>query len=183
MLAFATIAGTIPSMGTADTSDPLHHPHITTAGLFVEAHAGFSGGLERQLVQQCDLPIQWFEVLMRLVRTPGHRLRMSDLAGQTTLSASGLTRAVDRLEAAGLVRREVCPSDRRGAFAVLTDAGEERISAAVPVHLEALRAIFDDLYSAEEMATFSDLLHRLRDRVNPCAMHASEPHPDDVQAR
>ena len=166
-------------MAAADTSDLLHHPHITTAGLFVEAHAGFSGGLERQLAAQCDLSIQWFEVLMRLVRTPGHRLRMSDLAGQTTLSASGLTRAVDRLEAAGLVRREVCPSDRRGAFAVLTDAGEERITAAVPVHLTALRAIFDDLYTDAEMATLTELLHRLRDRVNPGAMRASEPHPDD----
>lgn len=167
-------------MAVADP-DLLHHPHITTAGLFVEAHAGFSGGLERQLAAQCDLSIQWFEVLMRLIRTPGHRLRMSDLAGQTTLSASGLTRAVDRLEAAGLVRREVCPSDRRGAFAVLTDAGEERIAAAVPVHLAALRDIFDDLYTEQELATFTELLHRLRDRVNPDALRAStqalEPEP------
>jgi DNA-binding MarR family transcriptional regulator len=167
-------------MAAADTSDLLQHPHITTAGLFIEAHAGFASGLERQLAAQCDLSVQWFEVLMRLVRTPGHRLRMSDLAGQTTLSASGLTRAVDRLEAAGLVRREVCPSDRRGAFAVLTDAGEARISAAVPVHLAALRSIFDDLYSEAEVATLTDLLHRLRDKVNPEAMRASEPHTDDL---
>jgi MarR family 2-MHQ and catechol resistance regulon transcriptional repressor len=167
-------------MAVADTSDLLHHPHLTTAGLFVEAHAGFAGTLERQLATQCDLSVQWFDVLMRLVRTPGHRLRMSDLAAQTTLSASGLTRAVDRLESEGLVRREVCPSDRRGAFAVLTEAGEARITAAVPVHIRQLEAVFDDLYTERELATLTELLHKLRDRVNPAAARASEPHPDDV---
>ena len=117
---------------------------------------------------------------MRLVRTPGHRLRMSDLAAQTTLSASGLTRAVDRLEAAGLVRREVCPSDRRGAFAVLTEAGEARITAAVPVHITQLRGDLRRPLHRAELATLTGLLHKLRDRVNPAAARASEPHPDDV---
>jgi MarR family 2-MHQ and catechol resistance regulon transcriptional repressor len=167
-------------MAARDTQDLVQHPLVTTAGLFVESHAGFLGTLEKQLAAGCDLSVQWFEVLMRLVRTPGHRLRMSDLAAQTTLSASGLTRAVDRLEAEGLVRREACPSDRRGAFAVLTDAGQARITAAVPVHVAQLRAIFDELYTDAELTTFTELLHRLRDRVNPAAARASEPHPDDA---
>ena len=67
--------------------------------------------------------MQWFEVLLRLARTPGGRLRMSDLAAQTTLTASGLTRVVDRLEDAGLVKREACPTDRRSTYAVLTAEG------------------------------------------------------------
>lgn len=180
MLAFATIVGTIPPMAVADTSEALQHPHVTTAGLLVEAHSGFSTALERLLATECGLSAQWFDVLMRLVRTPGHRLRMSDLAAQTTLSASGLTRAVDRLEAEGLVRREVCPSDRRGSYAVLTDAGAARISAAAPVHVAQLQAIFDDLYTEQEMAALTDLLRKLRDRVNPSAARASEPHPDDL---
>ena len=179
MLAFATISGTLPLMAAADTSEIVQHPHLTTAGLLVEAHAGFSAGLERRLAAECGLSVQWFDVLMRLVRTPGHRLRMSDLAAQTTLSASGLTRAIDRLEGAGLVQREVCPSDRRGAFAVLTDAGEARITEAVPVHITQLEAIFDDLYSPKELEALTELLHRLRDRVNPEAARASEPHADD----
>ena len=179
MLAFATIAGTIPYMAAADTSDLVLHPHLTTAGLLIEAHAGFNGGLERKLAADCDLSVQWFEVLMRLVRTPGHRLRMSDLAAQTTLSASGLTRAIDRLEGAGLVAREVCPSDRRGAFAVLTPAGETRIGAAIPVHLRELRAIFDEIYTPAEVEQLTELLRRLRDRVNPEAARASAPPLDD----
>ncbi|HJR25025.1 MAG TPA: MarR family transcriptional regulator [Acidimicrobiales bacterium] len=156
-------------------SDTLGDPLLTTAGLFVEAHAGFSGRLEGLLAQASGLSVQWFDVLMRLVRSPGHRLRMSDLAAQTTLSPSGLTRAVDRLEAAGLVVREACPSDRRGAFAVLTEAGEQRISAAVPVHLDHLRELFDAVYTAEEVETLTSLLRRLRDEVNPEAAAASDP--------
>lgn len=160
---------------TTDTTDLVQHPLVTTAGLLIEAYAGFSGRLERQLAQQCNLSSQWFEVLMRLVRNPGHRLRMSDLAAQTTLSASGLTRAVDRLEEAGLVRREACPSDRRGAFAVLTEAGEARITAAIPVHVGGLRAIFEDLYSPAEVESLTALLRKLRDSVNPDAAMASRP--------
>ena len=179
MLAFATIAGTIPHMAAVDTSpDLVQHPLLTTAGLLVEAHAGFATRLERQLAQQCDLSVQWFDVLMRLVRTPGHRLRMSDLAAQTTLSASGLTRAIDRLEQAGLVRREACPSDRRGAFAVLTEAGEARIGTAIPIHLGELRTIFDELYSPDEVEVLTELLRRLRDTLNPEAARASAPRLD-----
>ncbi len=161
----------------ARTAPPptLQHPHLTTSGLLVEAHAGFATQLEHQLAAQCDLSIQWFDVLVRLARTPGNRLRMSDLAAQTTLTASGLTRAVDRLEEVGLVQREACPSDRRGAYAVLTEAGEARIGAAVPVHLEHLRAVFDDLYSPAELDVLTDLLRRLRDHVNPDAARASAP--------
>jgi MarR family 2-MHQ and catechol resistance regulon transcriptional repressor len=154
--------------------DPVQDPLLTTAGLLVEAAAGFGSRLEHEL-EQHHLSSQWFDVLMRLVRTPGHRLRMSGLAAQSTLSASGLTRAVDRLEAAGLVRRESCPSDRRGSFAVLTDAGEARITAAIPSHLDELRGVFEGHYSPEELATFTEMLRRLRDAVNPEAACASTP--------
>ena len=157
----------------APTDDRLvQHPHLTTAGLLVESVAGFGARLERQL-ELHHLSAQWFDVLMRLYRTPGHRLRMSDLAAQTTLTASGLTRAIDRLQTSGLVRREACPSDRRGSFAVLTEAGEARIAAAVPCHVEELAAVFDATYSPEELVTFTELLRRLRDAVNPAAACAS----------
>jgi MarR family 2-MHQ and catechol resistance regulon transcriptional repressor len=161
----------------APTDDLVQHPHHTTAGLLVEAMAGFGTRMEKQLDQH-HLSVQWFDVLIRLLRTPGHRLRMSDLAAQTTLTASGLTRAIDRLDAAGLVRREACPSDRRGAFAVLTDAGEARISAALPAHLDELKEVFDGNYSPAELVTFTELLRRLRDAVNPEAACASVPDRD-----
>jgi DNA-binding MarR family transcriptional regulator len=154
-------------------ADPLEHPHVTTVGLFMEAHAGLSAAMERQLAQS-GLSLQWFEVMIRLARTPGHRLRMSDLAAQTTLSASGLTRAVDRMEAAGLVAREACPSDRRSTYAVLTEAGEARIMTAVPVHVAHVVSVLDSVFTPAELETFSDLTRRLRDAANPCAAKASE---------
>ena len=156
-------------------TDLLNSPHLTTIGLFVEAHAGLSRRMERSLESNSGLSVQWFEVLIRLVRTPGHRLRMSDLAAQTTLSASGLTRAVDRLEAAGLVERQACPTDRRSTYAVLTKEGEERIMTAVPVHVAQVVEVLDDVFTPEELVTFTELTRRLRDAANPCAAQASEP--------
>lgn len=158
---------------TTRADAPVDHPLLTTIGLVVEAEAGLRTGFERQL-DELGLSMQWFEVLIRLTRTPGHRLRMSDLAAQTTLSASGLTRAVDRLEAAGLVRREACPSDRRGAFAALTDAGEARLLEALPIHVAQLEEAFAG-FDPDELAQLTALLRRLRDTVNPEAAAASGP--------
>jgi DNA-binding MarR family transcriptional regulator len=162
-------------MAATDTSELVQHPHLTTVGLFLEAHTGLVGRLDRALARDADLTPPWFGVLVRLFRTPGHRLRMSDLAAQTTLSPSGLTRVVDRLEAQELVRREECPSDRRGSYAVLTDTGEARIAGALPGHVAELEAILDDLYSPAELDTLSELLRRLRDRTNPCAAAGADP--------
>ncbi len=155
-------------------ADLLNDPHLTTIGLFTEAHVGLTRAMERELEAGSGLSVQWFEVLIRLARTPGQRLRMSDLAAQTTLSASGLTRAVDRLEAAGLVARQACPTDRRSTYAVLTDEGEARIMAALPIHLTQVIEVLDRVFSPEELATFTELTRRLRDAANPCAAQASE---------
>lgn len=152
----------------------LGHPLLTTMGLFFETHAGLSRALEQHLGAQCGLSLQWFEVLLRLARSPGRRLRMSDLAAQTTLSTSGLTRAVDRLEAAGLVEREPCSSDRRGYFAVLTAAGRERVEAAVPLHTAHVEALLSDAFGDSDAEVLTGLLRRLRDTVNPEAAQASE---------
>lgn len=157
----------------APAPELVEHPLLTTVGLLVESNAGLLLAAERRLDTATGLSVQWFEVLLRLVRTPGRRLRMSDLAAQTTLSASGLTRVVDRLEAAGLVRREACPSDRRGAFATLTDDGERRIAHAVPVHIEHMVEILEGTFAADELAALTGLLRRLRDVVNPEAARAS----------
>ena len=159
---------------TTTRNEGLEDPLLTSVGLFVEAHAGLSVAAERLLAAQ-GLSSQWFDVLLRLVRTPGQRLRMSDLAAQTTLSASGLTRVVDRLVAEGLARREACPSDRRGFFAVLTPAGEKAVLAALPPHVRHLEEVLGAAFDAQELDTFTTLMRRLRDVVNPDAERASRP--------
>jgi len=104
-------------------------------------------------------------VLIRLARTPGSELRMSELAAQTSLTPSGLTRSVDRLAEQGLVVRRVCPEDRRGAFAVLTPAGQELMDRAIPDHLAHIDELLRDLFTPEEEETLSLLLRKLRDHL------------------
>ena len=148
---------------------PLHDERLTLAGLFFESHAGLTAVLERRLEAECGLTSQWFEVLLRLARSPEHRLRMSDLTAQVTLTPSGLTRVVDRLEAAGLVKRETCPNDRRGYNAVLTPEGEARLEKAVPIHIAHLDELFTGVLDAKERTQLEHALRKVRDRLNPCA--------------
>src|SRR5687768_9709436 len=104
----------------------LADPRITAMGLFVEAFTGVSARLNVQLAEH-GLGSVDFEVLVRLARSRGGALRMTDLAAQTGLSTSGVTRVVDRLERDGLAMRRACPTDRRGAFTVITEAGQDRL--------------------------------------------------------
>lgn len=156
-------------------AEPAEHRLLTTIGLFMEAHAGLVATFERRLADQGAVTGQSFEILLRLVRSEGHRLRMSDLAAQTTLTASGLTRAVDRLEREGLVRREACASDRRVSYAVLTEHGASRIDCALPIHLEHLAEVLEGALSPAEITQLGELMRRLRDTLNPAAACASEP--------
>jgi DNA-binding MarR family transcriptional regulator len=88
---------------------------------------------------------------------------MSELAAQTLLSPSGLTRSVDRLEDAGLVVRETCPEDRRGAFAALTVEGKAVMDEAIPRHVAHLDELLHGVLTLEEEQALEALLRKLRD--------------------
>src|SRR5262245_48389535 len=103
-------------------------------GLFVEAYTGLSARLAAQLAEHRLGPVE-FGVLLRRARSNGGELRMTDLATQTGLSTSGVTRVVDRLERDGLAGRRSCPTDRRGAFTVITETGRDRLLGVLPDHL------------------------------------------------
>ncbi len=140
---------------------------ITLVGLVLETASGLRRAVAPPLERQCELAGQDFEILIRLARTPGARLRMSDLAAQTALTPSGLTRAIDRLSEIGLVSRRACPEDRRGAFAELTEAGEERMRQALDIHRCQLAELLDGALEPDEELAFVAALRKLRDRVNP----------------
>jgi MarR family 2-MHQ and catechol resistance regulon transcriptional repressor len=159
----------MPSGAPSELLDPFDDDRLTAVGLLAEAYGGLSAALERGLADECDLSMQWFEVLIRLARTPGHRLRMCDLANQVALSPSGLTRAVDRLEEAQLVTRAHCPEDRRVSWASLTDAGLARIEAALPAHLGHLDEYFVGVLTPEELQQLTATMRKVRDHVNPGA--------------
>src|SRR5207248_10577317 len=101
---------------------------------FLNAQASLLRRLEAELVESEDMPLAEFDVLIQLGMAPDRRLRMTELSERVRLSRSGLTRLVDRLVKAGLVKRTRCASDRRGTFAALTAAGGVRLQRAEPVH-------------------------------------------------
>lgn len=137
-------------------------------GLLVEVMSGVSTHVWPQLGEH-GLTDAECGVLIRLARSPHCRLRMSDLTVQTSLTNSGITRVVDRLARDGLVRREPCLSDRRSVYAVLTDAGMQRLEAVLPGHLERLQRWLIDPLSASELAALSGALRTLRDELRPGA--------------
>ncbi|HEY0718048.1 MAG TPA: MarR family transcriptional regulator [Streptosporangiaceae bacterium] len=92
-----------------------------------------------------------YEILVVLSEAPDHRLRMTDLADATAQSRSRLSHQVTRMEAAGLVRRDSCPGDKRGLFAVLTETGMATIERVAPHHVENVRRHFIDLLTPEQL--------------------------------
>ncbi len=106
--------------------------------------------LDRELQRDSGMPHAYYEILVQLSEAPGRQLRMSQLAQAAGSSRSRLSHAVARLEAAGWVRREDCPTDRRGQIALLTDEGFATLAAAAPGHVEGVRRhLFDALSPAQ----------------------------------
>lgn len=100
--------------------------------------------VDRHLRTSHDLTLAEYEVLVRLSEAPERRVRMAVLADSASHSRSRLSHTVGRLERDGWVRREDCPSDKRGVFAVLTDAGLAKLEAAAVDHVaEVRRLVFD----------------------------------------
>jgi MarR family transcriptional regulator, 2-MHQ and catechol-resistance regulon repressor len=149
--------------------DPvLRDERLTSVGLFIEASNAVHRALEEASDAWGGMPAN-FEILMRLARSEGQRLRMTDLAAQCGLSPSGVSRAVDRLVADGLIERASCPEDARGAYAELTTKGDKLIVAALKHHVKDVQANFVDVLSKEQLAQLESICRTLRDNLNPCA--------------
>jgi len=143
----------------------LDDPRIEVFGMLLEAHAALVGTVGRDLEEVSKLPLSSFGILLRLARTPGRRLRMTDLAAQAALSTSGLTRLADRLEEAGYLRRDPCSTDRRASLAVLTDLGAEVVAKALPSHLDCLERIMAEPLGPEGIVELTAMLATVRDRA------------------
>lgn len=146
----------------------LDDPRITAMGLFVEAFSGVNARLNVQLAEH-GLGNVDFEVLMRLARSPGGELRMTDLAAQTGLSTSGVTRVVDRLERDGFATRRACPTDRRGSFTVITATGLAKMREILPGHLALIEEWFTGRLAPDELDGLLGGLRTIRDAVRPDA--------------
>jgi DNA-binding MarR family transcriptional regulator len=104
----------------------------------------------------------WHDVLATLRRTgPTYRLRVTDFSGALMLTSSGTTKRLDRLEQAGLIKRDPDPDDRRGTLITLTAAGHRLIDSVTEAHLANERRLLDALTEAEQLR-LADLLRKLR---------------------
>lgn len=117
--------------------------------------------LDAELQAKHHLSLSSFEVLLHLSRQPERRMRLTALAESVVLTQSGISRLIDRLEQAGLVRREPFPSDARGAYAVLTEEGLTHLHAAEVTHLAVVRAHFLDHLTEAERTTLARVWERL----------------------
>lgn len=117
--------------------------------------------LDAELEAAHGMPLVTYEVLAYVSEADGERMRMCDLAASASLSRSGLTRLIDRLERDGLIERQRCANDARGAWAQLTDAGRERLAAAQAAHLEGLRRLFLSNLTPAEQAMLAQLPGRV----------------------
>jgi DNA-binding MarR family transcriptional regulator len=150
-------------------SELLDDPRLTAIGLFMEAHMGLVAKLTPRF-QEFGLSETESEVMMRLGRTPGGRLRMSDLSAQTSLSTSGITRVIDRLERDGLAVRESCKTDRRGTWARITESGNQRIKEMLRLHLEDVERWYTGQLTPPQLDALTEALRVIRDAVHPGAV-------------
>ena len=123
--------------------------------------------VERELDEQTEVPSRYYEIVARLAEVPERRLRMSDLADLSQSSRSRLSHSVARLESLGWIRREASQTDRRGAFAVLTDEGFAALEAAAPVHVRGVRTHLFDQLSPQQVENLRDIGETLLRHLDP----------------
>ena len=156
-----------PDDGPADAPDDV--PWLDDSEQ--EAWRRVIGG-SRRLLERLDAELKPhglshddYGVLVYLSEAPDDRLRMSDLALVVAESRSRLSHHVGRMETKGLVRREACPEDRRGSWAVLTPAGRQLLETAAATHVRSVRTWFIDHLDRDQLAVIGEVFGAMDDRL------------------
>lgn len=132
------------------SEEQLSEQHLAAWRAFLKAHATIIDRIDHDLVAAERPPLSSYDVLIELYEAPEHRLRMHELAERVVLSRSGLTRLVDRLEAEGLLTRDRSVTDRRGAYAVITEQGIEALRQTWPVYARGITEYFARWLTVDE---------------------------------
>jgi DNA-binding MarR family transcriptional regulator len=154
-------------MSTITSACPSGDERVVLFGLLLETNARLSKSLGVELEAACDLPLAWFEVLLQLRKAPEGRLKMNQIADAIVHSSGGTTRLIDRLEEAGYVTRQLCPSDRRAIYVAISAQGNEKLDEALNVHLDYLEDNLAKRLSDEERTTLATLLKKLNSSAKP----------------
>lgn len=133
---------------------------------FIDGTRRLLDRLERDLKSH-GLSHDDYGVLVALSEADGGRLRMAELADQSVESRSRLSHHIGRMESKGLVRRESCPDDGRGSFAVLTDEGEALMAETAPLHVAGVRSYFLDQVRPDELGVISRAFARIDQAFGP----------------
>jgi DNA-binding MarR family transcriptional regulator len=128
---------------------------------FLGSHTAILRALDADLVSEHRITARDYEAMLYLEQAPDRRLPMSALAEGTMLTRSGITRLIDGLVNAGLVRRVSCQEDARVSYAQLTDGGREKLVAAGVTHVAGIRRQFLEHFSLTETELLAALLARL----------------------
>jgi MarR family transcriptional regulator, 2-MHQ and catechol-resistance regulon repressor len=136
-------------------------PSTDAFGSLIGAYATLYRELSASLVEAHGLTINDYGCLLLLSRAGEEGMRRIDLANQLQLSPSGITRLLDRLEDQGLVGKGACKEDARVSYAILTDAGLEKLREAAPGHIEDIDRRLRAALSEDELRTLHELLSRL----------------------
>lgn len=163
-------------MNTEVSSRPLSDMEVWRRYCLVQAH--LMGYLARQLTRATGLSEADFQVLDALLDAPGQRARARELRWTLQWEKSRLSHQLRRMVARGLIDRQACAEDARGANVVLTDAGREAARRARQVREESLQAIVFDTLGPEHMARLHEVTTLLADRL----ARAAQEDPDCLAA-
>jgi DNA-binding MarR family transcriptional regulator len=136
--------------------------HLNAWRAVLNAHAALVARVEERLASAGLPPLTWYDVLWAVRRAPDRRVRMAELADHLTISRGGLTKLADRLEAAGLLRREPAADDGRGYYAVITEAGNTMLRRMWTVYSRVLRESFAGSIDQDEADVIATALDRVR---------------------
>jgi len=142
---------------------PSSDERVTLFALLLDTNARLSRSFGLRLEEGCDMPLAWFEVLLQLRREPEGRLKMNQIADAIVHSTGGTTRLIDRLEEAGFVERQLCPSDRRAIHVAITSQGNAKLDDALRVHMDYLEEHVSSRLTCDERGALTSLLSKLND--------------------
>jgi DNA-binding MarR family transcriptional regulator len=134
--------------------------------LYFESALALADVLDSELERDADLPLRWYDALVHLEEAPGG-LRMNELADRILYSKSGFTRVVDRMEEAGLVRRERPSYDRRSILVVLTDQGSRTLGRARRHHRHAVEQHFSQHLTDSDVRALTRAFEKVSAHARP----------------
>lgn len=129
-------------------------------------HTQLNALLGRNLQAESELSVADFGVLVALTDVNDAKIRYTELAEVLQWEKSRLSHHITRMTKRGLVTREGCPDDARGAFVVLTDAGRRAIEQAAPGHVRTVREVFFDHLTDEQVATLAEISEQVLPHLN-----------------